>query len=90
MAEPIDPHADKTYRLRTVAEDGEVRETVITAGQALDFVAAYRATTRSEGLERGAVAALSHPVRDEQIVVEDDGTIVHRDSAVPEPPDEAA
>ena len=67
--EPIDPHEGKTYTLRTVAEDGEVRETAMDAGQVLDFCSGK---------------AIAYTVRDEQIAVEDDGTIVHRESAVPE------
>ncbi len=67
--EPIDPHEGKTYTLRTVAEDGEVRETELDAGQVLDLCSGK---------------AIAYAVRDEQIAVEDDGTIVRRESALPE------
>lgn len=65
---PTDPHEGKTYTLRTTAEDGGVRETEITPGQALDFAAGK---------------PISYAVCDEGIGVEEDGTIVLRDSAVP-------
>ena len=67
--EPVDPHMGKTYKLRAVFDD-EVRESEITAGQMLD---------------RGAGRPTTYAVRDESISIEEDGTIVHRDSAAPMP-----
>ena len=67
--EPTDPHKDKTYTLRLTAEDDGVRETETTAGQALDFAAGK---------------PVSYAVRDEQVLVDDDGTIIKRESAVPQ------
>lgn len=66
---PTDPHEGKTYTLRTVAEDGEVRETAMDAGQVLDLYSGK---------------AVAYAVRDETVAVEDDGTIVHRESAIPD------
>lgn len=65
--EPVDPHQGKTYKFRAVFGD-EVRETEITAGQALD---------------QGAGKSVAYAVRDERIAVEEDGTIVFYESAVP-------
>ena len=66
---PTDPHEGETYKLRTVAEDGEVRETEMDAGQVLDLCSGK---------------AVAFTVRDERVAVEDDGTIVRRESALPE------
>ena len=65
--EPLDPHAGKTRKFRAVFGD-EVHETKIAAGLMLDL---------------GAGKPMAYAVRDESISVEDDGTTVHRDSAVP-------
>ena len=65
---PPDPTERTTYTLRATNQDGTVHETELTAAQALDL---------------GAGKAIAYTVREEQIAVEEDGTIVERDSAVP-------
>jgi len=67
--EPIDPHEGETYTLRSVPADGEVRETEMDAGQVLDLCSGK---------------AVAYTVRDERVAVDENGAIVHRDSAVPE------
>jgi len=62
------------FTLRAVLEDGSIHETEITPAQALDL---------------GAGEAIAYTPRDEQILVNDDGTITRRESAVPELADAA-
>ena len=65
--DPQDPTRE-TFTFRGRAADGTVRETELTAAQALDL-----ASGRPVG----------YAVREERLAVEEDGTIVKRDSAVP-------
>jgi len=64
---PQDPTDRQTFTFRGRSADGTVRETELTAAQALDL-----ASGRHVG-----------PVRDERVAVDQDGTMVRRDSAVP-------
>ena len=65
-----------TYTLRMTMRDGTIRQTEVTTGQLLDYNAGL-------GLP-------PHFVRDDEILVDDDGTITTTDNAVPQQLDDAA
>jgi len=65
-----------THIHRMRMHDGTVRETEVTTGQLLDFGA--------------GLGIPMHTVRDEQVLVDDDGEITTRESAIPQQRDEAA
>ena len=65
-----------THTLRQTMHDGTIRETEVTTGQLLDFNAGH--------------GIAPHFVRDEQVLVDDDGEITTRESAIPQQRDEAA
>jgi len=64
-----------SYTLRMIMRDGTIRETELTAAQALDL---------------GAGQPISYFPRDERLLIDDDGTITVRESAIPQQLDEAA
>ena len=64
-----------TYTLRSINPDGTKNETEITAEQALDL---------------GAGKPITYFPRDERLLIDEDGTITHRESAIPQMRDEAA
>lgn len=64
----------ENFTFSCVEQDGTRREIAITPAQALDL---------------GAGEAIAYTPRDEQILVNDDGTITRRESAVPEQADAA-
>jgi len=64
-----------TYTLRSTNPDGTKNETEITAEQAFDL---------------GAGNPIAYFPRDERVLIDDDGTITHRESAIPQQLDEAA
>lgn len=65
----------ETFTLATRDEaTGERHETEMTAEQTLDFVAAARA---------GEFHALAYFPTDEQLVADEDGELVQRESAIP-------
>ena len=68
MNEPTDPHKDQTYIFSAKNADGSFEEVEMTAAQALDL---------------GAGKAIAYFPHDERLSIRDDGTIVHRQSAVP-------
>jgi len=61
--------------LRLPLADGTIRETELTAEQALDL---------------GAGLPITYFPRDERLLVDDDGTITHHEDARPQMRDEAA
>jgi len=61
---------EKTYTLRMTDENGVVHEVALSAGQVLDL---------------GQGRAIAYFPSDEQVLVDDDGTIIRRESAVPRP-----
>lgn len=63
-----------TYTYRSTEQDGTVREVEITAEQALDL---------------GAGTPMAYSPRDERMLVDKQGRIVRRESAIPQRPDEA-
>ena len=71
---PPDPTDRQTFTLRGIAADGTIDETELTAAQVLDYASG-----------RGAGYAVAS--RQERLSVEEDGTIVRRNS--PAPPDAA-
>jgi hypothetical protein len=66
---PQEPHTDATHTLHSRNPDGSRNETEITAGHALDLAAGQ---------------AVAYFPRDEHIAVDEHGTIIRRDSAVPQ------
>lgn len=65
----------ENFTLRMVdPHTGDAREVEMNAGQVLDF---------------GAGMPVAYAVRDERVLVDDDGRITRRESAVPELPDAA-
>lgn len=72
--DPQDPTRE-TFTLRGIAADGTIDETELTAAQVLDYASG-----------RGAGYAVAS--RQERLSVEEDGTIIMRNS--PAPPDGAA
>lgn len=62
---------DPRYTLRMNFDDGTAHEIELTAGQVLDL---------------GAGEAIAYFPRDEQILVDEDGTIIRRESARPDGP----
>ena len=65
---------EQTYTFRAVAQDGTIGETELTAEQALDL---------------GAGKAIAYTPHDERVLVDDDGQIIHRESAIPQRPEAA-
>lgn len=61
------------YTFRSVGQDGTVHEVKITGPQALDL---------------GAGKPIAYTLRDERILIDEDGTITTRESAVPQYRDE--
>lgn len=64
-----------SYTFRSTNKDGTINEIELTPEQALDL---------------GSGRAIAYWPRDERTLVDDDGTIVYRESAVPKQLDEAA
>ncbi|HEV2060285.1 MAG TPA: hypothetical protein VGR11_13080 [Solirubrobacteraceae bacterium] len=64
-----------SYTLRSKNSDGTINGTAVTAEQAATLAA-------------GRASAYSP--RDERLLVDDDGQIIHRESAIPQQLDEAA
>lgn len=67
--------ARKTYTLRSIDQDGVVHEVEIIPEQALDLGANVR--------QPGSAPPLTYFVRDEQLLVGEDGELIERESAVP-------
>lgn len=64
-----------TNTLRMTRQDGTIREIALTGEQAMD-------TTQGR--------AVACTVREESVVLDDGGQIIHRESAIPQQLDEAA
>ncbi len=64
-----------SYTFRSTNKDGTINEIELTAEQAFDL---------------GNGRAIAYFPRDQRIAVDEHGTIVHRESAVPQQLDEAA
>jgi hypothetical protein len=58
----------ETFTFRSVEQDGTIREVELTAGQALDL---------------NSGKPIAYTVHDETILVDDDGKITCRESAIP-------
>ena len=63
-----------SYTLRSKNPDGTINEIELTPEQALDL---------------GAGKAIAYAPRDERVLVDDDGEIIHRESAIPQRPEAA-
>jgi hypothetical protein len=73
MEEPTDPFEGEIYTFRSADENGDVTEIEMTAAQVLDF---------------SAGKAIGYVPRDREVLMDEDGQIIERESAVP--PDKAA